>query len=55
MAICPICSAVSEGKRISYNGFDVYDLCIKCASYSICLISPNVDIPVKENAIRLRR
>lgn len=52
MAICPICGASSAGKRITFNGFDVYDLCIKCASYSVCLISPNVDAPVKENAIR---
>lgn len=52
MSICPICSAVSEGKRIVFNGYDVYDLCMKCASYSVCLISSNVDIPVKENAIR---
>ena len=52
MAICPICSAPSDGKRINFNGYDIYDLCIKCASYSVCLISPNVDIPVKENAIR---
>lgn len=52
MALCPICSAPSDGKRINFNGYDIYDLCIKCASYSVCLISPNVDIPVKENAIR---
>ncbi len=52
MAICPICSAESAGKRITFNGFDVYDLCIKCASYSVCLISPNVEVVVKENAIR---
>ena len=52
MAICPICSGASDGKRITFNGFDIYDLCIKCASYSICLINPNVDVSVKENAIR---
>ena len=52
MAICPICGTASAGKRITYNNFDVYDLCMKCASYSVCLISPNVELTVKENAIR---
>lgn len=52
MALCPICSAPSDGKRVNFNGYDIYDLCLKCASYSVCLISPNADIPVKENAIR---
>lgn len=52
MAICPICSSVSEGKRITYGGFDIFDLCTKCASYSICLINPNVEIPAKQSAIR---
>lgn len=52
MAICPVCGTASAGKRITYNNFDVYDLCMKCASYSVCLISPNVELVVKENAIR---
>ena len=52
MAICPICASVSEGKRITFGGFDIFDLCTKCASYSICLINPNVEISAKQNAIR---
>ncbi len=52
MATCPVCAGASAGKRIAFKGFEVFDLCIKCASYSVCLISPNVEVKVKENAIR---
>lgn len=52
MPICPICSAPSAGKKIAFNNFEIVDMCVQCASFSICLISPNVEPGVKENAIR---
>lgn len=52
MSACPICSSPSADKRIAYQGNEVFDLCMTCASYGVCLISPEVDISVKENALR---
>lgn len=52
MATCPICSAPSAGKRISWGGFELFDLCMECTSYLACLISPQADISAKRNAVR---
>ena len=51
MSTCPICGNVSAGKRISFSGYEIFDLCADCTSYSACLINPNIDVSVKENAI----
>lgn len=52
MATCPICSAPSAGKRISWGGFELFDLCVECTSYLACLVSSQVDINAKKNAVK---